>query len=132
MFIQSTVCWTAPRGFPTVSYTHLAHKVKIAGELKGYKAEDHMDKMTARRLARFTQLSIVASRQAIEQSGLDMEKEDASRCCVNISSGIGGLGTIAVSYTHLFSTTFSTCQVTENTERTPALSVASLPSTAFR
>ncbi len=71
-----------------------AHKVKIAGELKGYKAEDHMDKMTARRLARFTQLSIVASRQAIEQSGLDMEKEDASRCCVNISSGIGGLGTI--------------------------------------
>lgn len=76
------------------SFDASAHKVKIAGELKNFKAEDHMDKMTARRLARFTQLALVAAREAMEQSGLDMQKEDASRCGVNISSGIGGLGTI--------------------------------------
>lgn len=69
-------------------------KVKVAGELKGYEPTDHMDKMTARRTARFTQLAVVAAREAMAQSGLDMEKEDRSRCGVNISSGIGGLPTI--------------------------------------
>ena len=70
------------------------HKVKVAGELKGYNAEDHMDKMAARRTARFTQFALIAAREAMAQSGLDMEKENAARCGVNISSGIGGLPTI--------------------------------------
>lgn len=69
-------------------------KVKVAGELKGYEPTDHMDKMTARRTARFTQLAVVAAREAMAQGGLDMEKVDRSRCGVNISSGIGGLPTI--------------------------------------
>lgn len=69
-------------------------KVKVAGELKGYDACDHMDKMAARRTARFTQLALVAAREAVAQSGLDITKEDANRCGVNISSGIGGLPTI--------------------------------------
>ena len=34
-------------------------KVKVAGELKNYHPEDHMDKMSARRTARFTQLALV-------------------------------------------------------------------------
>lgn len=70
------------------------HKVKVAGELKGFDITDHMDRMSARRTARFTQLALVAAREAFAQSGLDMSKEDASRCGVNISSGIGGLPTI--------------------------------------
>lgn len=74
-------------------------KVKVAGELKNYHPEDHMDKMSARRTARFTQLALVAARQAMEQSGLDMEKEDRTRCGVNISSGIGGLSTIEEEHT---------------------------------
>ena len=69
-------------------------KVKIAGELKDYRAEDYMDKMAARRTARFTQLALIAAREAMAQSGLIMEQEDRTRCCVNISSGIGGLPTI--------------------------------------
>ena len=73
-------------------------KVKVAGELKGYNPEDHMDKMTARRTARFTQLAVVAAREAMAQGGLDMEKEDASRCGVNISSGIGGMPVIEVEH----------------------------------
>lgn len=76
------------------SFDTEALKVKVAGELKGYVPTEHMDKMTARRTARFTQLAIVAAREAMTQSGLDMEKVDPSRCCVNISSGIGGLPTI--------------------------------------
>lgn len=70
------------------------HKVKVAGELKNFDITDHMDRMAARRTARFTQLALVAAREAFAQSGLDMSKEDAARCGVNISSGIGGLPTI--------------------------------------
>ena len=77
------------KGFDTTDF-----KVKVAGELKGYNPEDHMDRMAARRTARFTQLALVAAREAMAQSGLDMEQEDASRCGVNVSSGIGGLPTI--------------------------------------
>lgn len=70
------------------------HKVKVAGELKGYDPEDYMDKMAARRTARFTQFALIAAREAMTQGGLDMGKENAARCGVNISSGIGGLPTI--------------------------------------
>ena len=77
------------KGFDTAE-----HKVKVAGELKGFDITEHMDKMSARRTARFTQLALVAAREAFAQSGLDMSKENAARCGVNISSGIGGLPTI--------------------------------------
>lgn len=70
------------------------HKVKVAGELKNYNPEDYMDKMQARRTARFTQFALIAAREAMACSGLSMETEDAARCGVNISSGIGGLPTI--------------------------------------
>ncbi len=76
------------------SFDASEHKVKVAGELKGFDPLEHMSKMESRRTARFTQLAIVAAREAFKQSGLDMEKEDPSRCGVNISSGIGGLPTI--------------------------------------
>lgn len=76
------------------SFDTAQHKVKVAGELKGFDITDHMDKMAARRTARFTQLALVAARAAMAQSGLDMSCEDAERCGVNISSGIGGLPTI--------------------------------------
>ena len=75
-------------------FDNAEHKVKVAGELKGFDITDHMDKMSARRTARFTQLALVAAREAFAQSGLDMSKENAARCGVNISSGIGGLPTI--------------------------------------
>ncbi len=70
------------------------HKVKIAGELKNFNIEDHMDKMQARRTAKFSQYAIVAAREAMAQSGLDMTKVNANRCGSNVSSGIGGLGVI--------------------------------------
>ena len=41
------------------------HKVKVAGELKNYNPEDYMDKMQARRTARFTQFALIAAREAM-------------------------------------------------------------------
>lgn len=77
------------KGFDTEN-----HKVKLAAEVKDYNPLDYFDKMESRRMARFTQFALVAAREAMAQSGLDMSKEDPYMCSVNISSGIGGLPTI--------------------------------------
>ncbi len=77
------------KGFDTEN-----HKVKLAAEVKDYNPLDYFDKMESRRMARFTQFALVAAREAMTQSGLDMSKEDPYMCSVNISSGIGGLPTI--------------------------------------
>ncbi len=70
-------------------------KVKVAGEVKDFKPEDYIDKREARRMDRFTQLAVAAAKEAVTMSGLDINKEDAGRCGVLVSSGIGGLGTLA-------------------------------------
>ena len=70
------------------------HKVKVAGEVKGFNPEDIMDKMQARRTPRFVQLALAAAHEAFSQSRPDIKTEDPARCGVNISSGIGGLGVI--------------------------------------
>lgn len=70
-------------------------KVKVAAEVKNFKPEDYIDKKEARRMDRYTQLAVAAANEAVKDSGLDMEKEDADRCGVLVSSGIGGLDTLA-------------------------------------
>lgn len=73
-------------------------QVKVAGEVKGFDPTEIMDKMEARRSARFTQFAIKAALEAFEQSGLDMAQENALRFGVNIGSGIGSLQTIEEEY----------------------------------
>lgn len=74
------------------------HEVKVAGEVKDFDPTTFMDKMEARRTARFTQFALKAAIEAFEQSGLDMAKIDPLRCGVNIASGIGALGVIEDEY----------------------------------
>ena len=68
-------------------------KVKLAAELKDFNAEDYFDRREAKRLDRFSQYAIVASREAWKDSGLDKETENMERVGVIIGSGIGGIGT---------------------------------------
>lgn len=79
---------------PITRFDTSAHKVKLAAELKRFNTEDYIDKREARKMGRFTQLALIAAREAMAQSALDMTHEDASRCGVNVSSGIGGLDVI--------------------------------------
>lgn len=79
---------------PVTAYDTTEMNVKVAGEVKDFRPEDYMDKMQARRTARFTQLAVAAAQEAFRQSGLDMTKEDRRRCGVCVSSGIGGLDII--------------------------------------
>ncbi len=69
-------------------------KVKIAAEIKGYNPEDYFDKREAKRLDKFSQYAIIASREAWEDSKLDKEKENMERVGIIIGSGIGGIETI--------------------------------------
>lgn len=69
-------------------------KVKLAAEIKDFNAEEALDKKAARRLDRYTQLALVASKELMEDSKLNIEEIDVERFGVAVSSGIGGLQTI--------------------------------------
>ena len=68
--------------------------VTVAGEVKDFNAEEIMSRSEARKMDLFTQYALVAATEAMNDSGIDMEKEQSERCGVIFSSGIGGLGTI--------------------------------------
>lgn len=69
-------------------------KVKLAGEVKGFVPDEILGRREARRMDRFSQFAVIATREAWKDSGLDKEKEDMTRVGVIVGSGIGGLGTI--------------------------------------
>ena len=66
------------------------HKAKVAGEVKNFNAEEYLGKKEAKRMDRFTQLAVVAAREAVKDSGIDLEKINKERFGVIVSSGIGG------------------------------------------
>lgn len=65
--------------------------IHVAGEVRDFKASDYMDRKFAKRMDVFSQYGVAASLEAMKDSGLDMEKEDAGRVGVIVGSGIGGL-----------------------------------------
>jgi 3-oxoacyl-[acyl-carrier-protein] synthase II len=67
--------------------------VRIAAEVKNFSPEKFFPPKKARRLDRYTQFAICASREAVEDSGIDFSKEDTERAGVIIGSGIGGIET---------------------------------------
>ena len=68
-------------------------KTRFACELKNFNVTDFINRKDARKMDRFTQYAMVASDEAIIDSGLDLEKEDATRIGVIWGAGIGGLET---------------------------------------
>lgn len=83
---------------PITLYDTSSQKVKIAGEVKHFQPEQYVDKREVRKLDRFTQLAIAAADQAFADSGISIEQENPYRCAISVSSGIGGLGTIATEH----------------------------------
>ena len=70
------------------------HKVKFGGDIHDWDTEGYVDRKDAKRIDRFTQFAMVAGIDAVNDSGIDFEKEDPFRCGVIIGSGIGGLNEI--------------------------------------
>ncbi len=67
------------------------YEVKLAAEVKGFVAKEHMEFKTAKRMSTFSQYAVCAAKEAFEQSKIDMTKEDPFRVGVSVGSGIGGL-----------------------------------------
>lgn len=74
------------------------YKVKLAAEVKDFKAADRMDFKAAKRMEPFSQYAVAAAKEALEDSGLDISKEDAFRAGVIVGSGIGSLNTVEREY----------------------------------
>ena len=75
---------------PITYFDTTDYKCKLAAEVKGFDPKQYMD-AKARRMEAFSQFAVAASKEALEQSGIDMEKEDPYRVGVCVGSGIGSL-----------------------------------------
>jgi 3-oxoacyl-[acyl-carrier-protein] synthase II len=69
-------------------------ETRFAGEVKGFEPTDFINRKDARRMDRFTQLAVAASRQAVENARLQISSENEEDIGVIIGSGIGGLTTL--------------------------------------
>ena len=69
--------------------------VHIAAEVKGFLPEDKLGKKDSRRLDRFSQFACVASMEAFDMSGLDVESLDMTRFSSIVGSGVGGIMTLS-------------------------------------
>ena len=76
---------------PITSFDATDFHCKIAAEVKDFDPELHMDKKAARRMEKFSRFAVASAVMALNDSGLDMEKEDAYRVGVSIGNGVGSI-----------------------------------------
>jgi 3-oxoacyl-[acyl-carrier-protein] synthase II len=67
------------------------HACQIAAEVKEFDPQDYLDKKEAKRIDRFAQFGIAASKQAVRDAGLIIDELNADRIGVLIGTGVGGL-----------------------------------------
>ncbi|MCX7739078.1 MAG: beta-ketoacyl-ACP synthase II [Hydrogenothermaceae bacterium] len=65
--------------------------VIIAGEVKNFKPENFLDAKELKRMSDFVKFAVVAAKEAITDSGLELDKIDLNRAGVIVGTGIGGL-----------------------------------------
>ena len=78
---------------PITSFDTTNFKTKFACEVKDLNVNDYLDRKEARKMDRYTQLALIAAKQAVEDSNMDLEKEDKNRIGVVFGVGIGGIKT---------------------------------------
>ncbi|MBX7126709.1 MAG: beta-ketoacyl-[acyl-carrier-protein] synthase II, partial [Cyclobacteriaceae bacterium] len=76
---------------PITRFDASKFKTRFACELKGFDAENFIDRKEARKMDPFTQYAVVVADEAIKDSGIDLEKINHDRVGVIWGSGIGGL-----------------------------------------
>lgn len=79
---------------PITLFDASAFKTKFACEVKNFDPFAYFERKEARKLDRYAQFALVAAREAIANSGLDLETEDKDNIGVIFAAGIGGLGTL--------------------------------------
>jgi len=76
---------------PITRFDPSKHACKIAGEVKGFDPNDYIDRKEAKRMDRFAQFAVAASKQAITDAGLIINDLNAEQVGVMIGTGVGGL-----------------------------------------
>jgi len=79
---------------PITHFDASKFKTQFACEVKNFKANEHLDRKEARKMDLYTQYAIVAAKEAIEDSAMDLEKVDKNKIGVIYGVGIGGLNTL--------------------------------------
>ncbi len=85
--VKQGVCGIAP----ITHYDSSSQKVHLAGEVKDWDPTSVLDKKEVRHMARFSQFAMASAKEAMADSGLDLEAVDHTRCGVIVSSGVGGI-----------------------------------------
>ncbi len=75
---------------------------KFAAEVKNFNPENYFDKKSLKRLDPFTQFALVSAQEAIEDSGLDLNKINKERAGVIFGSGIGGIEALKIEHFKYF------------------------------
>jgi 3-oxoacyl-[acyl-carrier-protein] synthase II len=78
---------------PITHFDASKFKTQFACEVKNFNVTDHLDRKEARKMDLYTQYALVAAKEAVADSGLDLEKEDLNRIGVIYGVGIGGMST---------------------------------------
>ena len=86
---------------PLRSFDASAYRVRFGGEVAGFSPQGYIEPRDEKKLDRFTQFAIVASVDAVKDSGIDFSKYDPFRCGVTIGSGIGGLAELETQHERL-------------------------------
>ena len=63
---------------------------QIAGELKGFDPGNYLGTKESKRLARFSQMAVIAAKMALEDSGLDLSDEEKEDVGVVQGTAVGG------------------------------------------
>lgn len=89
-------------GFGTITkFDASEYKCHVAAEVKDFDPKQYIEGRASKRMELFSQYAVAAAKEAIEDSGLDMEKEDPFMVGCAIGSGIGSLQAIEREYTKI-------------------------------
>ncbi|GGY88069.1 3-oxoacyl-[acyl-carrier-protein] synthase 2 [Shewanella fodinae] len=86
---------------PITKFDASAFATRISGSVKDFDVEQYVSKKDARKMDLFIQYGMAAGIQAVEDAGLDMEKEDPTRVGTAIGAGMGGMWLIEQNHTAL-------------------------------
>ena len=86
---------------PIINFDTSNYRAKLSADVLDFNPKERLDAKAAKRMDRFSQFAVAAAKEAMEDAGIDMSKEDSYRVGVSIGSGVGSLMGIEREYDKL-------------------------------